>query len=144
MKGGISLAFQTITAEELRDRIVGILSGVVGAGGAFILIPIMATLLAIPMRVTIVSSLAVVLLSSIGGTIGKVMTGDVHFFPVLWAGGRNLRREYLSVKSPYGCVALFAGCRRPVDSRQDMVGHCQVPLVDNRVTEEYHHRKKLL
>jgi uncharacterized protein len=60
--------------------VVGILSGVVGAGGAFILIPIMISILGIPLRVTIASSLAIVFLSSIGGMIGKIMAAHV-----LWA-----------------------------------------------------------
>ncbi|QKG85140.1 sulfite exporter TauE/SafE family protein [Kroppenstedtia pulmonis] len=60
--------------------VVGILSGIVGAGGAFILIPIMVSVLGIPLRITIASSLAIVFLSSIGGTIGKIMTGHI-----LWA-----------------------------------------------------------
>lgn len=57
--------------------IVGLLSGIVGAGGAFILIPIMLTLLKIPMRITIASSLAIILLSSLGGLIGKVFTDSI-------------------------------------------------------------------
>lgn len=61
--------------------IVGLLSGIVGAGGAFILIPIMISILHIPTRVTIASSLAIVFLSSIGGTLGKVMTGHVLWGP---------------------------------------------------------------
>lgn len=65
----------------LSSFIVGLLSGVVGAGGAFILIPIMISILHIPTRVTIASSLAIVFLSSIGGTLGKVMTGHVLWMP---------------------------------------------------------------
>ncbi|RKD23995.1 hypothetical protein BEP19_06140 [Ammoniphilus oxalaticus] len=63
--------------------LVGIFSGIVGAGGAFILIPIMLTILKIPTRVTIASSLAIVFLSSIGGAIGKIVSGDVLFWPTL-------------------------------------------------------------
>lgn len=40
--------------------IVGGIAGIVGAGGAFILIPIMLTVLKIPTRITIASSLAIV------------------------------------------------------------------------------------
>ena len=51
--------------------IIGIVSGIVGAGGAFILIPIMLTILKIPTRTTIASSLAIVFISAIGGVLGK-------------------------------------------------------------------------
>ncbi|RNB82403.1 sulfite exporter TauE/SafE family protein [Brevibacillus fluminis] len=56
---------------------VGIVSGIVGAGGAFILIPIMLSILKIPTRVAIASSLAIVFLSSIGGVAGKLAFGSV-------------------------------------------------------------------
>ncbi|WP_080835026.1 sulfite exporter TauE/SafE family protein [Cohnella massiliensis] len=61
--------------------VVGIVSGIVGAGGAFILIPIMLTVLKIPTRTTIASSLAIVFISAIGGVIGKMTGGDIP----LWA-----------------------------------------------------------
>jgi len=63
--------------------IVGISAGVVGAGGAFILVPIMLTILKIPTRITIASSLAITLISSIGVTIGKVTTGQVNILPTI-------------------------------------------------------------
>lgn len=63
--------------------LVGIAAGIVGAGGAFLLVPIMLTVLKIPTRVTIASSLAITLISSIGVTVGKVTTGQVDFLPSL-------------------------------------------------------------
>lgn len=64
--------------------LVGCVSGIVGAGGAFILIPIMLTLLKIPTRVTIASSLAIVFISAIGGVIGKLTTGHLLLLPILF------------------------------------------------------------
>lgn len=61
--------------------IVGLLSGIVGAAGAFILVPVMLLVLKIPTRMTIASSLAITFISSIGTTVGKVMAGDVLFWP---------------------------------------------------------------
>ncbi|MBT2624166.1 sulfite exporter TauE/SafE family protein [Bacillus sp. ISL-32] len=63
--------------------IVGGVSGILGAGGAFILVPIMLSILNIPVRVTVASSLAITFLSSIGATVGKVVTGQVLFVPAL-------------------------------------------------------------
>jgi len=63
--------------------IVGISAGVVGAGGAFLLVPIMLTILKIPTRVTIASSLAITFISSIGVSIGKVTTGQVTLLPTI-------------------------------------------------------------
>ena len=61
--------------------IVGIGSGIVGAAGGFLLVPIMLVVLKIPTRMTIATSLAITFISSIGGTIGKVMTGQVDYWP---------------------------------------------------------------
>lgn len=59
--------------------VVGISSGIVGAAGGFLLVPIMLTVLHIPTRMTIASSLAVTFISSIGGTIGKIATGQIEY-----------------------------------------------------------------
>lgn len=63
--------------------IVGIGAGIVGAAGAFLLVPIMLVVLKIPTRMTIASSLAITFISSIGSTIGKLTTGQVDYFPAL-------------------------------------------------------------
>ncbi|MFC4410745.1 sulfite exporter TauE/SafE family protein [Chungangia koreensis] len=63
--------------------IVGIGSGIVGAAGGFLLVPIMLTVLKIPTRMTIATSLAVTFISSIGSTAGKIMTGQVDYGPAV-------------------------------------------------------------
>lgn len=63
--------------------VVGIGSGIVGAGGGFLLVPIMLVVLGIPTRMTIATSLAITFISSIGGMVGKLMTGQVEYFPAL-------------------------------------------------------------
>lgn len=70
--------------------LVGCVSGIVGAGGAFILIPIMLTLLKIPTRITISSSLAIVFLSAVGGAIGKIAGGGIPFWPTVFAVAGSL------------------------------------------------------
>lgn len=61
--------------------VTGIGAGIVGAAGAFILVPIMLLLLKIPTRMTIATSLAITFISSIGSTMGKVMTGQILLAP---------------------------------------------------------------
>jgi uncharacterized membrane protein YfcA len=58
---------------------VGFLLGLVGQGGAFILVPILLYLLRIPLRVALGSTLAIGLFSSSAGLLGKVVTGQVPF-----------------------------------------------------------------
>lgn len=63
--------------------IVGVASGIVGAAGAFLLVPIMLVVLKIPTRMTIASSLAITFLSSIGAASGKITTGQIDYFPAI-------------------------------------------------------------
>ncbi|SDQ95528.1 sulfite exporter TauE/SafE family protein [Virgibacillus salinus] len=63
--------------------IVGVGAGIVGAAGAFILVPIMLIVLKIPTRMTIATSLAITFISSIGSTTGKLLTGQVLFIPAI-------------------------------------------------------------
>ena len=63
---------------------VGFLAGMVGAGGAFILIPILLYVVRIPLRVTIGTSLWIVLAASVTGLVGKAVTGQVDW-PLAWA-----------------------------------------------------------
>ncbi len=56
---------------------IGVFGGMVGAPGAFIYIPVMIYLLNIPTRIVIGSTLGIVFLGAIAGTIGKMATGQI-------------------------------------------------------------------
>jgi hypothetical protein len=56
---------------------IGTFGGMVGAPGAFIYIPVMIYLLNIPTRIVIGSTLGIVFLGAIAGTIGKMVTGQI-------------------------------------------------------------------
>jgi uncharacterized membrane protein YfcA len=56
---------------------IGMFGGMVGAPGAFIYIPVMIYLLNIPTRIVIGSTLGIVFLGAIAGTIGKMATGQI-------------------------------------------------------------------
>lgn len=58
---------------------VGLLGGLVGQGGSFILIPLMTSFVRIPTRIAIGSNLAIVLLSSLAGFLGKAATGQIEW-----------------------------------------------------------------
>jgi uncharacterized protein len=58
---------------------VGLLAGMVGAGGAFILIPGLLYLVRIPLRLTIGTSLWIVVASSIAALVGKAVTGQIDW-----------------------------------------------------------------
>src|SRR5699024_3271798 len=68
---------------SILSLIVGVGAGIVGAGGAFLLVPIMLVILKIPTRITIASSLAITFISSIGSASSKILTDQVLFVPAL-------------------------------------------------------------
>ncbi|MFS0863577.1 sulfite exporter TauE/SafE family protein [Fredinandcohnia sp. 179-A 10B2 NHS] len=79
--------------------IVGVGAGIVGAAGAFLLVPIMLVVLKIPTRMTIASSLAITFISSIGSTIGKISTGQIEYTPAIIMIVASL------IASPLGAIA---------------------------------------
>ena len=58
---------------------VGLLGGLVGQGGSFILIPLMTAYVKIPTRIAIGSNLVIVFLSSLAAFIGKASTGQIDW-----------------------------------------------------------------
>jgi uncharacterized membrane protein YfcA len=62
---------------------VGLGAGLVGAGGAFLLVPMLLYVVGIPIRVTIGSSLAITAIAAISGVAGKLATGQVPLAPAL-------------------------------------------------------------
>jgi hypothetical protein len=63
--------------------VLGFSIGLVGQGGAFILIPTMLYVLKIPLRVALGSTLAIGLFSSSAGLVGKIATSQVPFLMAL-------------------------------------------------------------
>ena len=57
--------------------------GLVGAGGAFLLVPVLIGILGVPVRVSIGTSLAITAISATMGFIGKLATGQVPLGPAL-------------------------------------------------------------
>jgi uncharacterized protein len=62
---------------------VGLGAGIVGAGGAFLLVPLLLVVVGVPIRVTIGTSLAMTACAATTGVVGKLITGQVPFGPAL-------------------------------------------------------------
>jgi uncharacterized membrane protein YfcA len=62
---------------------VGIVAGLVGAGGAFLLVPLLLVVVGVPIRVSIGSSLAITAVAATAGVIGKAVTGQIPVPPAL-------------------------------------------------------------
>jgi uncharacterized membrane protein YfcA len=56
---------------------IGLVAGVVGAGGAFLLLPLLVVVLRTPLRVAIGTSLAIAAMGAVSGFVGKLVTGQI-------------------------------------------------------------------
>ena len=101
---------------------IGVLGGLVGQGGSFILIPMAVTLLRVPLRIAMGSNMAIIFFASLAGFLGKAATGQV---PLLLTGALltgilpgSLAGVALSRRVPTGAlrvalgVLIFAACAR--------------------------------
>ncbi len=101
-----AIPFNRATAVTL-PGLVGLVAGIVGAGGAFLLVPVLVGVMRIPMRLAIGTSLAMVGMSAVAGFLGKALTGQVPLWPAATVvlgsltgaplGGRVSRRVPVTV-----------------------------------------------
>jgi uncharacterized membrane protein YfcA len=70
-------------AGALIGGIVGFISGAAGAGGGFVLIPLMVSVLKIPVKVAVGTSMGIVFLVAVMGSIGKILSLQVSVALVL-------------------------------------------------------------
>lgn len=63
--------------------VIGLMAGLVGAGGAFLLVPVLNGLLRVPFREAIGTSLAITTASAFAGFAGKAVTRQVPLWPTV-------------------------------------------------------------
>jgi uncharacterized membrane protein YfcA len=62
---------------------VGVAAGLVGAGGSFLLVPLLLFVVGVPIRVAIGSSLAITAVAAFAGVAGKLVTAQVPLGPAV-------------------------------------------------------------
>lgn len=81
--GGERPELAQFTFSRFRSLIVsggiGLLGGLVGQGGSFILIPLMTTYMKVPIRIAISSNLAIVFLATFAAFLGKAVTCQIEW-----------------------------------------------------------------
>jgi uncharacterized protein len=80
--GGDALRFSPLRIVLVAGG-VGAAAGFVGAGGAFLLVPLLVVVVGVPVRVTIASSLGITSLTGVAGFLGKLITHQIPFLPAL-------------------------------------------------------------
>jgi uncharacterized membrane protein YfcA len=69
---------------------IGLMSGLVGAGGAFLLVPVLVGMMRIPLRLSIGTSLAIAGVAALAGLAGKLLTGQVPLWPTAAVVGGSI------------------------------------------------------
>lgn len=101
---------------------IGLLGGLVGQGGSFILIPLAVTFLKVPLRIAMGTNMVIIFFASMAGFLGKAATGQVPLLltVALLAGilPGSLAGVSLSRRVPTGALRLalsgliLAACAR--------------------------------
>jgi uncharacterized membrane protein YfcA len=112
------LAFALIVAEGLS---VGVLTGLVGVGGGFLIVPVLVLLTGLPMKQAVGTSLLVIALKSFAGFAGYVGQVDVNWgfmagftaiaIVGIWIGAHLV--QYVSqraLKGAFAVLLLVMGC----------------------------------
>src|SRR5262249_38896262 len=112
-RGDADLTFSRLRVGAVAGT-VGLAAGLVGAGGGFLLVPLLLVIADIPIRVTIGSSLAIAALVAVARCTGRVVRGLLPLAPTLpgVAGaipGARFGAAFSRRLPPFGLrVALFA------------------------------------
>lgn len=77
--GRLKLAAPCVLALAGAGALSGLLSGLLGVGGGFVIVPMMASISNVPMKGVVATSLAVITLVSVGGVAGAVSKGAVDW-----------------------------------------------------------------
>lgn len=67
--------------------LVGLITGIVGAGGGFLIIPALVLLAKLPMKKAVATSLLIIAIKSLIGFIGDVENLDIDWMFLLWFSG---------------------------------------------------------
>lgn len=82
---------------------VGLVGGMVGAPGAFLLSPLIMTVLKVPTRVTIGTTLGIVFFSALAASAGKLFTGQVPLLETAIGVAAALPGVYLGSRLSHLC-----------------------------------------
>jgi uncharacterized protein len=93
--------------------VIGVFSGLVGAGGAFLLMPALVGIMRLPMRLSIGTSLVMVSAGASLGFVGKLATGQVPFMATAAVVAGSLPGAtlgaHLSRRAPVGVLRVVLG-----------------------------------
>lgn len=101
---------------------VGLLGGLVGQGGSFILIPLMTAFVQVPTRIAIGSNLPIIFLGTAAAFLGKAATGQIPWrltlpilltvIPATYLGGQISRRLPIAkLRLVLAAIVTLAACR---------------------------------
>ncbi|MUP47245.1 sulfite exporter TauE/SafE family protein [Gramella sp. BOM4] len=81
----------------IEGLVVGVLTGIVGAGGGFLIIPALVLLAKLPMKKAVATSLLIIAIKSLIGFIGDVQNMDIDWTFLLIFSGLSIAGIWLGV-----------------------------------------------
>ncbi len=101
--------------------LIGLVTGLLGAGGGFLLIPVLVLILKMPMKQAVGTSLLIIALNSLIGFTGDLGHFDIHWkflagitamaIAGIFAGGAMAKKiEGAKLKKAFGWFVLVMGC----------------------------------
>ena len=107
-----TLPFSRVEAVGI-PGLIGVMSGLVGAGGAFLLMPCLIGLMRVPVRLSIGTSLAMAGAGALLGFVGKLATGQVPFMAAAAVVAGSLPGvalgAHISGRAPVGVLRVILG-----------------------------------
>jgi uncharacterized membrane protein YfcA len=98
---------------------VGLLSGILGIGGAIVLVPIMVLALRFKMHTAVATSLGMMIFTSIGGIVGYIVNGlDVPGLPAYSVGYVNFLSWFILVLTSIGMAQVGAVTAHRLPAKQ--------------------------
>jgi uncharacterized protein len=105
----------------IEGTLIGFLTGLVGAGGGFLIIPALVFLTGLPFKTAVGTSLFIIAINSLVGFVGDLMNYEIDWFFLLSItslailgilAGNFLSRRILSfyLRKAFGWLTLLMGC----------------------------------
>lgn len=82
----------------LEGLLVGFLTGIVGAGGGFLIIPALVILAGLPMKTAVATSLLIIAVKSLIGFLGDVQNLDIDWLFLLKFSAFSIAGIFLGIK----------------------------------------------
>jgi uncharacterized protein len=110
---------RTILLLALEGLGVGLLTGIIGVGGGFLIVPALVLVTGLPMRLAIGTSLLVITMNALSGFAGYVGTIEIDWYLVAW---------FTAIAAAASVVGALASKRVPQQRLRQVFGYLLIAV----------------